>query len=357
MVAQADNTLAYIRRKVRRLTASSSESSLLTSDIDTYINLFYSNDFPYGIKLDQMRSEYTFYTQPNIDRYPLDVNYNQGIRAPVYVDGILGSFYKDHLEFFNIWPKWPTLFQPIAGDGVTTAFNFTIQSPFLSKEVTLGGVSTTGVAIAVSDDGLGSLYVQVPNAVVSVPAYGAGYTTGPLTGRPIPGMYNKNTLNPGLTTPKYIGSVNYVTGVFSMDFALAGLIPAAGQSMTLFLSLYQTGKPYSLMFWNNEITIRPVPKLVHKITVEAYLTPTQFMATTDNPILNQWSKYIALGASIDILTDRQDFDGVAGLTPMFKNQEGLVLERQGVEEIGMRNSTIFCAGQQQAGNINGSQYY
>ena len=65
------------------------------------------------------------------------------------------------------------------------------------------------------------------------------------------------------------------------------------------------------------------------------------METTDNPILNQWAKYIAMGAARDILNDRQDMDGVANVTVMFQEQEALVLERQGVEEIGQRNSTIY----------------
>ena len=67
-VAQADSTLAYMRAKIRKLTASSSESSLRTSDIDTYINNFYNQNFPNSIKTDQMRSVYTFYTAPYIDR-------------------------------------------------------------------------------------------------------------------------------------------------------------------------------------------------------------------------------------------------------------------------------------------------
>ena len=91
VVIQANNTYAQIERLVRRYTASSSESSLKSTDIQQQVNIFYSSDFPYSIKLDQMRSVYTFYTRPYIDRYPLDVNYNQGVRAPLYVDGILGN--------------------------------------------------------------------------------------------------------------------------------------------------------------------------------------------------------------------------------------------------------------------------
>ena len=87
------STYAQIEKKIRRLTASSSNSALTSSDIGEYVNTYYMNDFPYGVKIDQMRSVYTFFTEPYRDRYPIDVNFNQGMRAPVYIEGIQGSLF------------------------------------------------------------------------------------------------------------------------------------------------------------------------------------------------------------------------------------------------------------------------
>lgn len=341
-VLPANNTYAQIELLVRRLTASADEAALKSADIQQQVNTFYNSDFPYAIKLDQMRSVYTFYTRPNIDRYPLDVNYNQGVRAPVYVDGISGYFFKDRTQFFNMWPRWPTQFQPISGDGTTQTFSFTVPGPFLSQMVTLGGVAVGGNAISVADDGNGNLQLQVPNPVISVPVQTSS----------APGMKNLNTGNPGQDVVTTIGTVDYVTGQFNITFP-AGYIPAAGTQMTLRVSQYQTGRPYSLMFWNNEFTIRPIPKFIHKVEIEVYLTPVQFMLTTDSPILNQWVQYIAYGVSCEILRQRQDMDGVVNLMEGFKRQEALVLERQGVEEIGQRNSTIFSSTIQGQGWNNG----
>ena len=344
-VAPANSTYQYIETKVRRLTASSSEQSLPSALIQQYVNNFYNQNFPNSIKTDQMRSVYTFYTAPNIDRYPVNVNYNQGFRAPMYVDGIKGTFFKDRDQFFLMWPRWPTLFQPASGDGVTQTFSFTIGAvPFLSNQVTLGSVDTNGIPIRVSDDGNGNLLYDLPNAVTSVPSA--------LTN--VPGMKNLNTGNPGDLVQVIVGTVNYVTGAFNINFALAGVTPASGELLRIFVSQYTTGRPYSLLFWNNEMTIRPVPKYVHKIEIEAYLTPVQFLLITDNPIMNQWAKYIAYGSSIDILTDRQDMQGVENLMDAFKYEEGLVLERQATEEIGQRNSTIFSASAQGQGNYWGA---
>ncbi len=362
-IAPADSTIVAIRKKIRRLTASASEAALSTTDIDQYINTFYSQDFPYGIKIDQMRSVYTFFTEPYRDRYPMDVNYNQGVRAPMYVEGIQGSFYKDRQQFYALWPRFPTLFHPINGDGVTTAFAFTIPAPFLSREVVLGGVDVNGNPITVNDDGNGNLQLQVPNPVTSVPVQ----FNPPITNPAIPGMKNLNTANPGLNNvntqtldpfsvpyPGGIGTVNYVSGVFAINFPVA---PAAGTQMTLWISQYQTGRPYSLLYWNNEITIRPVPKLIHKIEVETFLTPCQFMEITDVPILNQWWQYIAIGAAIKVLEDRQDMDGVQNLSILFDRQEGLVLERQGVEELFTPNTTIFNSVTPAVGGVNGIGYF
>src|ERR1700678_1646153 len=106
-ITQADSTVVAIKKKVRRLTASASTSSLSDADLDLAINTFYSQDFPYAVKTDQMRSVYTFFTQPNIDRYPLDVYYNQSVRGPVYVEGIEGVLFKDRQNFYNLWPRFP----------------------------------------------------------------------------------------------------------------------------------------------------------------------------------------------------------------------------------------------------------
>lgn len=438
MVQQSNTTLGYIKTKIRRLTATASTSALSDADLETYINNFYNNDFPYAIKLDQMRSVYTFFTEPNIDRYPLDVNYNQGMRAPIYVDGVQGFFYKDRQEFYNVFPRWPTLFQQpattvtgtittvtqssnppgalvsspnhnlvigsvitingvvgmtqlngntytvitvvdantfnigvdssaftpyVSGGtwvGTSSVFSFTISpTPFLSNEVLIGGVDQNGSPITIQDDGNGNLQLQNPNPVVSIPPEGAVYVpTDPpsfpasFNGLPIPGMKNINTLNPGLNSVQTIGVVNYVTG--QIAFTLPnGQSLGNGEVFRIWVSQYTTGRPYAVLFWNNEISIRPVPKYAHKIEIESYLSPCQFMQNSDNPILNQWAYYIAYGTSMEILRDRQDIEGVENLREGFMRQESLVLERQGVEEIGQRNSTIFAGSTPQQGYNQG----
>lgn len=416
MVSPANNTLSAIRTKVRRLTASPGESTLPTTVLDEYINGFYSNDFPYTIKIDQMRDVYSFYTTPYVDRYPLDVNYNQGVRDPFYCDGIQGTLFKDRSAFYRMWPELPTysqqtvttfskaitgatalspvrvnstahglstgavitisgvtgmtdlnggpytitvvnantftlngidglLFSAYTGGGTwfstSQDVSFTLSSvPFIRKEVTIGGQDVNGNEITVIDDGYGNLLLSQANPVIPVPLSPPNPPLVPLAFAPIPGMINNNSSNPGLQRTQLIGTVDYVTGVITYSLP-TGVAYGPLSTIRTIVSQYQPGRPYSLLFWNNEFHVRPIPKYPHKITVEVYLTPVQFMAYNDTPILNQWWQYIAIGTAKKILEDRQDFDGVANIMPMFKEQEGQVLERQGIEEIGQRNSTIY----------------
>lgn len=359
-VAQADSTYTFIEKKVRRLTASASEAALSSGDIQQAVNLFYNNDFPYAIKIDQQRSVYKFLTIPNVDRYPVDVNNLQGFRSPVYFEGIPSNFFKNRDQLFNLYPRYPTQFQPASGDGSTTSFSFTLfgnnVNPFpqpnfgiLSTQVVIGGVDTNGNPIRIIDDG---------GAVTNAYGIGANTTSGqlifinqnqvgnnvyldssnaqqnaipPLSPLPVPSP-------PSPLTNQYCGTVNYVTTQFTVNFPVA---PAQGTMINVWAATYQVGRPYNLLFWNNEFTVRPVPDNVYLCEVEAYQTPSQFMNTNQNPTLNQWSQYIAYGASMEILRERQDMEGVANLSEGFKRQEALVLERQAVEEIQQPNITLF----------------
>jgi hypothetical protein len=380
-VIQADTTYTFIEKKVRRLTASASSAALSSADIQAAVNLFYETDFPYAIKIDQQRSVYKFLTIPNVDRYPVDVNNCQGFRAPVYFEGIQGNFFKNRDQLFNLYPRYPTQFQPIGGDGVTTNFTFTLfgnnQNPFpqpnfgiLSTQLVIGGIDINGNPIRIIDDG---------GAVVNSYGIGSNTTTGqlifvntntvgnnvyldstntqqpaipnlsPLGGQgnansnPPPPPSSYQTYPPSPLTPQYCGTVNYVTTNITINFPVA---PAAGTMINVWAATYQVGRPYNLLFWNNEITIRPVPDNVYLVEIETFQTPAQFMMSTDHPVLNQWAQYLAYGASLEILRDRQDMEGVQNLMEGFKRQEALVLERQAVEEITIPNITLFNSTQQ-----------
>lgn len=228
----------------------------------------------------------------------------------------------------------------------------------LSTQVVIGGIDVNGNPIRVIDDGgavvnsfgIGSNTTQGQLIFVNQNAVGNNVYLNSSNVQqqaipnlsPLGGPQNANLPNqpypPNPLTPQYCGTVNYVTTQINL------LLPVplqAGSQLNIWAATYQVGRPYNALFWNNEITIRPVPDNVYLVEIETYQTPSQFLNTTDHPILNQWAQYIAYGAAREILRDRQDMEGVANLEEGFKRQEALVLERQAVEEIQQPNITLF----------------
>lgn len=323
MVTAASSTFNDIITKVRRLTASASEASLSTSEIQRYVNTFYSQDFPYAVKLDQIKEVYTFYTSPNIDKYNFDINSYQGVRDPVFFQGIRGTLFKDRTDFYKVWYRTPTLGSGGTGDGVTTAFAWTSGAiPFYSNSLVIGTTDISGAPIRCRDDG---------NGVVQ-------YITTDSVG-------NNSFVN--------VGTVDYVTGYISVDFSLATVTPASAADITVWVSAYQPGRPYNVLFWKDFFIVRPVPDKVYKVELEAYQCAMQFTATTENPIIKQWWQYLSLGTAREILRDRGDVEGVENLREGFERQEALVLERQAIEEIGSCNTTIYNSPVGAPGFANG----
>lgn len=471
-VLPADSTYAAIEKKVRRLTVSASESALSSADIQRAVNTFMTQDFPYAIKIDQLRSVYKFLTIPNVDRYPVDVNNQMGYRDPVYIGGIRANFFKNRDQLFNLYPRFPTLFKPVSGDGETTSFTFSLyngssnaypanNTGILSSQVVIGGIDVNGNPIRVIDDGgavatsggvganttQGRLLYLLQDVVgnnVYVDSTKGGYVLATAQSEPaadgndfyeedllgfIRGTYPNASIVPGtlqlyfdfgganetlyqddgygrvtmtsgtytvssgtidyrtsvvtlnftvtpaaaitvqgdfsyyqvsttsglgnaipplsplpypsppiVPTPQYCGTVDYVTTQMTLNLPVP---PAAGSQLTVWAVTYVPGRPYNLLFWNNEFTIRPVPNGVYLVEIECFQSPAQFIDSTEDPTIKQWWQYIAYGAAMEILRERQDFDGVDSLMEGFKRQEALVLERQAIEGIGQPNITLF----------------
>jgi len=329
MVTQANTALEQIKKEVRSQTGSPSQQALTDSELEQAINLFYSTSFPSAIKTDQLRDVYTIFTKPNVDLYPLDVNTYQSVRSQAYVEGRQAALYKDRGSFFRVYPREPQLQQPVEGDGTTTSFSFTLGvKPFLPTMVVMGSQDVNGNVVQIVDNG------------------GQGTTTGALL---LLSSDNVGNFDPAIppTSPipstlpsNQVGTVNYVTGAVSLDLPIA---LASSEKLKVWTAPYQANFPSGILFWNNEFTVRPVPDKVYKIEVEVFKKPTQFLSDTSETDVQQWSQYIALGASLIILRNRQDMESVENLLPFFQEQEGYVMARQSCEEIGQHNDTWYTS--------------
>lgn len=317
-------TLQAIRTKVRRLTRSPSPQQITNDTIDEYVNTFLLYDLPEHLRVFTLRSTLKFPTQPFVDVYDTNtVNLNDPLydfknsyittHKPVYIAGNQTLFSQSREQFFNIYPLNNSITSiGSTGDGVTTAYSGTLSSiPILQSNVMFESIDADSEGIALVDipqiDGVSGHPTQTGDLVV-----------------------------PDTTTS--VGTINYVTGVYTFTFPAA---PGSGEAINSQTIPYQAARPQSILFYDNKFTVRPVPDRVYTVEMEVYKQPTELFEDLDQVELDQWWQYIAYGAAKKVFEDRLDVESVQLIMPEFKQQERLVLRRTIVQQTKERSSTIY----------------
>lgn len=328
----ADSTLNAIRLKIRRLTRSPSTTQITDATIDEYVNTFIQYDFPESLRLFSLKTTFEFYVQPNIDTYPpssvvtdplfqFDQRYIT-FEGPVYIAGLEGQLSQSRSEFYRIYPFVNSVVDTqLRGDGVTLVFNGTLtQLPILQGQVVFTVIGPNNVGLILSD------------GTTVVPSFPTGLLTSP------------DGLN--------FGTINYLTGAFTLTF---GTAPSAGQPIFAETYPYVAARPTTVLYYDDTFVVRPIPDKAYKIILDAYIRPTELLASGASPQLQQWWQYIAYGASKKIFEDRMDMDSVQLIMPEFNKQERLVLRRTIVQQANERTSTIYVS-QIQSNYSSGNQF-
>jgi len=309
----SDSTLAQIKKKVRRLTASPSTNQLTESDLEEYIDTFYEQDFPSHLKTWNLHDKLEFFTIANEDQYAFDTDLYHGVLPPVYIDGFQSFYSQSREEFFRIYPKLSTEQTALAGDGSGGPYSFTLNAlPVLKRQVTVSAVATDGSTQSASD---------VPDSPTS----------------------DTGTWVDNVTGLALAGTINYVTGACTITFT--GSI-ASTENIIARFSAYQANRPAAMLFFNDYFILRPVPDKVYRVSVEVYKKPSQLLSATSHsdantPDVQQWWQYIAFGAAIKVLQDRQDMESIQNILPFFKEQEGLIIYRTALQQAPERTATIY----------------
>jgi len=309
----SNSTLAAIKKKVRRLTASPSVNQLSESDLEDYIDTFYEIDLPSHLKTWNLHDKMVFYTKPNEDEYAFDTSLYHAVVPPIYIDGYQCFYSNSREEFFRIYPKVTTEQTGSTGDGTTGPYTFTLNSlPVLKRHVTLSVIDTNDDTLTVYD---------VPSALDN----------------------NEGALVDSSDNTTERGTINYVTGAISVTWS--NTIPATESIDARFVS-YQASRPSAVLFFKDYFVLRPIPDKAYRVEVEVYQKPSQLLSSDDHsgsnaPDVNQWWQYIAFGAAIKILQDRQDMESIQNLMPFFKEQENLILYRTATQQAPERTSTIY----------------
>lgn len=347
MAVPPTSTLQAIQTKVRRITRKPSTAQLTDTDLQNYINTFVVYDFPEHLRMFNLRTQFTFYTNPLQDVYITDntlpttnplynfQNIYLTVHQPFYIAGYQSFYTQSREQFFNIYPQIESIvFTGSSGNGATQTFTgvinnnqftptpgsgFAQQTALLQNNVLFNSIDSNGGGLAMVD-------VPVVN-----PVTGFNTQNGNLY---VPGQLP--TTAPTVVTPN--NTINYFTGVFTVTFPTP---PGAGQPVNAQSVFVTPSLPQTIMFYDNMFTVRPVPDQVYSINFEAYIRPTALLATNQSPQLEEWWQYIAYGAAKKIFEDQMDTDSVQMIMPEFKMQERLCLRRTLVQLTNQRVATIY----------------
>ena len=347
------SNLAAIRSKVRKVTGRPSEAQLSTTDLDEYINTFYRFDLPEHLRLESLRVNYEFNTRPNIAVYDFPRNTYLTNMPPVYIGGYQSFMTQSRQNFFRVNPQLNFMQQSIAtGDG-TASYTATltntpimpgfkpnppgaysdssvtdIEAQFLKWNVIISASGTpdgtSGISpdITLVDDGQGNLFAPTDT------------TTNPLSAR---------------------GTINYLTGAVS--FTMPSIVPS-GNAINCQYIPYVASRPQSVVFFEDQFILYPVPDQAYTVSFEVYKYPTALENSTDDPQLQEWWQLLAYGAASKIFSDNADFENLAKYQPLLDQQMDLVQRRTLVQQTSERTATIYTEqtngyGQFPFGNLFG----
>lgn len=349
------SNLADIRTKVRRVTGRPSSAQLTDTEIDQYINTFYHFDMPEHLKLKSLKRNIEIHTQPNIPVYDFPRNTYLTFMPPVYIGGYQSYMTQSRTNFFRINPQLNLLQQSIAtGAGTTGPYSGTLTSlpvmpgykpnpPGAYSDSTVVGndipaadlkwnviISASGTpdptsgippAITLVDDGQGNLFDP------------ADVSTDPAGAR---------------------GTINYITGALSIT-AFSSAIPS-GNAINIQYIPYKPSRPVSVVFFEDQLIVYPVPDQAYTISFEAFLYPTALTSDTQDPQLQAWWQLLAYGAADKIFADNGDFEDLNKFRPILDEQMRLVLRKTLTQQASERTATIYTeqlngAGQFPFGNL------
>jgi hypothetical protein len=311
--------LAAIINKARLITCTSNDFQLTDSQIIDYINSFYLFDFPAQFRSLKLKDIYTFNTVRGVDVYPFDSEHFSTVEAPAMCMKRHIKLFQEPWSFYRANYNWQYCNNFTFGNGGTgpyTGFaspagntnpnliiirsqnnNPMVQSPLNSTQVFPAGVPVPFPQTNIS---------RVQNILI---------TTFDINGNTINVTDDGegNLIGQQVATPS---TISYTTGAITLNFTVGIL---AGTPIQIQYNPSQMTIPLSILFYQNQFTLRPVPIGGFTIEIVAYRLPSQVLLGTLNddvpnyagvPEQAEWWETLAYGAAKKIFEDRLDSDGV-----------------------------------------------
>jgi hypothetical protein len=310
--------LLAIRNKVRKLTGRNSPTQLTDAEIDDYINQYYIFEIPESLKFLKLKDVYTFTTDPHIDTYAAPSNLLVYYAPPVTCAGIRIDYFNNNETFYTRWPK--RNFVEIVGTGNGT------PGPYV------GNISNVPFLRSVNPSNAQNAIGKVQNVLFTGQVNAATPFTTTATDD---GLY-------GLLAPA-IGGVDYESGLFQVTFPQP---INAGSPIWAETVPYIAARPTSLMYWQNQFVVRPVPDNSYIMEINMMRNPTSLINDLDQPELLEWWKLLAYGAANQILIDNGDYEILTNLRPQFEEQILLAQRRVIIQGTSQRAATLFSENNQ-----------
>lgn len=351
-------TLNALIGKIRRLTGSS-DITQLPDDAPTptllnpypvglkdYINSFYLYDLPAQFRSLKLKDKYTFNTIQGIDTYAFNSEQFTTVEMPCYCAKREIKLFEDPWSFYGVNFNWQQQQNFTTSNGSAGPYTGTCQATPLIRSVNNVPSNITGTA---NDPGVSQGYSGYPSSRVQNILITANTATGTLN---VTDDGNGNLIG---DIGVGVNTIDYISGAINVTFSAT--VPA-GNSIQIQYNPVVLNIPLSILFFQNQFTLRPVPDKGYTIELVAYRQPTQALLSTANqagtPELSEWWEMIAFGAAKKIYEDRLDPDGAALMDKGLQEKYQLAYTRTYAQLGKQRISTIFS--DQLSGNYGGNGF-
>lgn len=325
MTIPAFTTLSNIQTKVRQIIAAGNSFQVSTQDINNKINSFYFYDFPAMFRSLKLKDKYTFNTIQGQDTYAFDSEHFTTVEMPCYCAKREIALFQDPWSFYGANFNWQNQDIITSGNGTVGPYSgITSAAPLIPSvnntpsslnypasrvQNVLITYNTLTSTINLTDDGLGNLFVSTD------------------------------------TTATPIGSINYQTGVVTFTLLFPQQAIPQGNPVTIEYNPVVLSQPLSIMFFQNQFTLRPVPDKGYTIELIAYRQPTQALALTPGnagtPELNEWWELIAFGTAKKYFEERMDTEGILLMDKILKERYDVAETRTYAQLGKQRINTLF----------------
>ena len=378
--------------------------------LSDYVNSFYLYDFPAQYRALKLKDVYTFNTINGIDTYAFDSENYTTVEMPCYCMNREIQLFNDPWSFFGVNFNWQYQNNFATANGtngqltgvitnatqanpcvITSALHGLTTGDEVFIENVLGMTELNGSIYTITVLTVNSFSLDVDSTAFTPYISGGTWSSGSYGGftsaKPILRSINNNpdlninpnyaasrvqnilitanvsngvTLNvtddgqgnligdvlngPVPTVPGSSGQIDYGTGEIS-GLIFSQAVPQ-GNEIQIQYNPFQASIPLSILFFQNQFTLRPVPDRGYTIELVAYRQPSQALANTPafagNPELSEWWECIAVGAAKKIYEDRGDERGIALMDKMLAERYSIVETRTYAQLGKQRVNTIFA---------------